>query len=266
MPGKVHADVYRAIKLRKLGARNRITEIRTMRQRDAIDYATSVGLGHWEDANGWIPRRKIIKNSHMSVLPPIFRERVVCQVTHVVHPNKFFLRPEDNRNKEIFIEIHTKLNSRRLHPFPADANFNIGQMVAAPVQENSDNYARAVLKSYRNVRATGNVSWTVFFIDYGHTATMEETFFRQLDDSPDLEYLKDIPPRAFEATLTEIQPSAIISPQGSWTTESIHRFKELVLGKIFVAKIYSVVGISAERYTSLRRFSSIMISRCLRSR
>lgn len=240
MPGKVHADVYRAIKLRKLGARNRITEIRTMRQREAIDYATSIGLGHWEDANGWVPRRKMVKNSHLSVLPPIFREKVVCQVTHVVHPNKFFLRPEDNRNKEIFNDIHSKLNSRRLHSFPVDANFTAGQMVAAPVQEGSENFARAVLKSYRNVRATGNVSWTVFFIDYGHTSNMEETCFRQLDDS--LEYMKDIPARAFEATLTEIQPSAIISPQGSWTIESIHRFRELCLGKIFVAKVYSVVA------------------------
>ncbi|XP_058836204.1 probable ATP-dependent RNA helicase spindle-E [Topomyia yanbarensis] len=242
MPGKVHSDVYRAIKLRKMGTRNRISELRTMRQKDAIEFATKLNLGHWEDANGWVSRRKVVKNAHLSVVPPIYRASMVCQVTHVVHCNKFHLRPEDSRNKDIFAEIHTKLNSNsyRLSRFDPEFHFSAGLMVAAPLQEGSDQYARAVLKSYKNMRRSGDVLWIIFFLDYGHTAVLGESAFRRLDGP--LEYLKDVPQRVFEATLTEIQPSAIISPQGIWAAESINRFKEMTLGKIFIAEIYSVVN------------------------
>ncbi|XP_055626339.1 probable ATP-dependent RNA helicase spindle-E [Toxorhynchites rutilus septentrionalis] len=241
MPGKVHTDVYRAIKLRKMGTRNRTTEIRTMRHNDAIEFATQMHLGHWEDANGWVPRKKVIKNAQLSVVPPIHRSSVVCQVTHVVHCNKFYLRNEDSKNKDIFGEIHSQLNapSRRLKRFDPEWHFAVGQMVAAPVQEGSDQYARAELKSYRNIRSTGDGLWTVFFLDYGHIQKMGESDFRQMDRH--LEALKDIPQRVFEATLSEVQPSPIISPQGIWTAQSINIFKELTLGKIFVAEIYSVV-------------------------
>lgn len=241
MPGKVHADVYRAIKLRKLGARNRIMEIKTMRQREAIEFATEMKLGHWEDANGWVPRRKLIRNAHLSVLPAIHQGTMVCQVTNVVHCNKFYLRPEDSKNKEIFMEIHTKLNSRMytLERFEPEYQFYVGQIVAAPLEEGSDRYARAILKSYRNIR-TDQVIYTVFFMDYGHSATLGKSAFRKL--AGPLEYMKDIPQRVFEATLTEVQPSAIISPQGIWTAQSINRFKEMTLGKIFVSEIYSVVA------------------------
>ncbi|XP_065082926.1 probable ATP-dependent RNA helicase spindle-E [Ochlerotatus camptorhynchus] len=241
MPGKVHADVYRAIKLRKLGARNRIMEIKTMRQRDAIDFATEMKLGHWEDANGWVPRRKVIRNAHLSVLPAIHQAAMVCQVTNVVHCNKFYLRPEDTKNKDIFVDIHSKLNSRmyQLERFESGYQFSVGQVVAAPLEEGSDRYARAILKSYRNMR-TDQVMYTVFFMDYGHSAILGKSAFRKLDGP--LEYMKDIPQRVFEASLTEVQPSAIISPQGIWTAQSINRFKEMTLGKIFVAEIYSVVN------------------------
>ncbi|XP_055533952.1 probable ATP-dependent RNA helicase spindle-E [Wyeomyia smithii] len=242
MPGKVHSDVYRAIKLRKLGNRYRPTEIRTMRQKDAIEYATKIGLGRWEEANGWVPKRKIIRNAHLSVIPPLHRSSMVCQVTHVVHCNKFHLRPEDSRNKDIFADIHSNLNANphRLRRFDPDWHFSAGQMVAAPLQENSTQYARAVLKSYKNMRSTGDVLWIVFFLDYGHTAVLGESAFRCLDGP--LEYLKEIPQRVFEASLTETQPSAVISPQGIWTAETINRFKEMTLGKIFICEIYSVVN------------------------
>lgn len=242
MPGKVHADVYRAIKLRKLGSRNRIMEIRTMRQRDAIEFATEMNLGHWEDANGWVPRRKVIRNAHLSVIPAIHQPSMVCQVTNVIHCNKFYLRPEDTKNKDIFGDIHSKLNSRgyRLERFDPEWQFAVGQMVAAPLEEGSERYARAVLKSYKNIRSTGDVMWTVFFLDYGHSSVLGQSAFRKLDGP--LEYMKEIPQRVFEATLSEIQPSAIISPQGIWTAQSINRFKEMTLGKIFVVDIYSVVN------------------------
>ncbi|XP_058458626.1 probable ATP-dependent RNA helicase spindle-E [Malaya genurostris] len=242
MPGKVHSDVYRAIKLRKLGTRNRISELRTMRQKDAIEFATKLDLGHWEEANGWVSRRKIIRNANLSVIPPIFRASMVCQVTHIVHCNKFHLRPEDSRNKDIFSDIHSKLNasSYRLPRFDPEFHFAAGMIIAAPLQEGSDQYARAALKSFKNQRRTGDILWIIFFLDYGHTAALGESAFRRLDGP--LEYLKDIPQRVFEASLTEVQPSAIISPQGIWTAESINRFKEMTLGKIFIAEIYSVVN------------------------
>lgn len=238
MPGKVHTDVYRAIKLRKTGASRRNLEIQTMRQRDAIECATKLQLGKWEDANGWVPRRKVIRNAHLTVVPPVFRGSVICQVTHIVHPNKFYVRPEDSRNKSIFTDIHKSLNMHRLQPFDQETFFSQGQMVAAPLQPGSDQYGRAILKSFKSHR-NADVSWSVFFIDYGHTASLEEREFRQMDGQ--LEQFKDIPPRAFEATLSEIQPSAIISPQGIWMAEPIQLFKRMCLGQIFVAEIYSVV-------------------------
>lgn len=242
MPGKVHADVYRAIKLRKLPSRTRIAELRTMRQKDAVEFATKMNLGHWEDANGWVSRRKVIKNANLSVVPPLYRASIVCQVTHVVHCNKFYLRPEDSKNKDIFQDIHTKLNlpSFGLRVFDPEWHFSVGQMVAAPLRENCEQYGRALLKSYRNIRSTGDVVWTVFFLDYGHTATLGESAFRHLEGP--IDYIKEIPQRVFEASLTEVQPAAIISPQGIWTAQSINRFKEMTLGKIFVAEIYSVVN------------------------
>ncbi|XP_055594148.1 probable ATP-dependent RNA helicase spindle-E isoform X2 [Uranotaenia lowii] len=242
MPGRVHPDVYRAIKLRKLGARHRAMEIRTMRQSEAIEFATKLRLGHWEDANGWMPRKKKIRNAHLTVLPPLYRPSVVCQVTHVIHCNKFYLRPEDSKNKSIFNDIHQQLNNNpyMLERFPPNWVFSVGQIVVAPLQENTDQLARAVLKCYKNVRSSGDPMWTIFFLDYGHTSVLGQSVFRQLTGP--LSYLADIPQRVFESSLTEIQPSAILSPQGVWNAQAINHFKEMTIGKIFVADIYSVVN------------------------
>uniref|UniRef100_A0A8W7PTX5 Uncharacterized protein n=1 Tax=Anopheles coluzzii TaxID=1518534 RepID=A0A8W7PTX5_ANOCL len=158
---RVHPGVYEAIKLRQL--RHNQSELLVMHHNDAVAYATEHRLGVWRN-HEWHPRSVEIPNAHLSVEPPIHWNRVTATVTHVEHPNKFYLRPHDEKNDNIYHDIMEKLNGcdAVLRAFPEGYAFKQRDIVAAPLPNMvTGKMARAKLLQQCLVR--GVEHWTVFF-------------------------------------------------------------------------------------------------------
>uniref|UniRef100_A0A182P258 Probable ATP-dependent RNA helicase spindle-E n=1 Tax=Anopheles epiroticus TaxID=199890 RepID=A0A182P258_9DIPT len=232
---RVHPGVFEAIKLRLL--RKNQSELLVMHHKDAITFATENQLGVWKN-HEWHPRCIEVPNAHLSVEPPIYWNRVVATVTHVEHPNKFYLRPHD-RNDHIYKDINQQLNGRdvMLRAFSEDHKFQQREIVAAPLLPTT--MARAKLLKQCIVR--GVEHWVVFFMDFGSTLMVPVANLRQLQGTP-LDMLTRYPDRVFQASLAEVQPSAVHSPKDVWMEETIKYFRQLVLGKRFNVEVYSVVN------------------------
>uniref|UniRef100_A0A182QQ54 Probable ATP-dependent RNA helicase spindle-E n=1 Tax=Anopheles farauti TaxID=69004 RepID=A0A182QQ54_9DIPT len=246
MHERIHPNVFEAIKLGQL--RTDSTELMVMNHHDAVRFATANHLGEWRN-NEWKPRCVEIPNAHLSVEPPIHWNRLIATVTHVEHPNKFFLRPHDD-NDQIYATIERQLNgaagddgglgSVQLRPFPVGHVFRVRDIVAAPLSRSDDRkMGRATLLKQRIIR--GQEHWVVFFLDHGMTVTLAVGQLRQLHGTP-LEMLTKIPDRVFEASLAEVQPSAVLSPKDTWMEESIEHFRREVIGQRLHVEVFSVVN------------------------
>ncbi|XP_053680690.1 probable ATP-dependent RNA helicase spindle-E [Anopheles nili] len=236
-PDRIHPGVFDAIKLRHVRCGQ--SELMVMHHYDAISFATEKKLGVWKD-NEWHPRCIEIPNAELSVEPQIHWHRLTAVVTHVVHPNKFYLRPND-KNIQIYEEIQHRLNGgEQLRSFDSAHVFEARQIVAAPLVFNQTQLmARAKLLVESKNR--GVIEWAVFFLDFGATANVAVSYFRQLEGTM-LDTLTKIPDRVFEASLAEVQPSVVYSPKDIWTDETVKHFQRLVLGKEMHVEIYSVVN------------------------
>ncbi|XP_052896489.1 probable ATP-dependent RNA helicase spindle-E [Anopheles moucheti] len=234
---RIHPGVYEAIKLRQV--RRSQSELLVMHHSDAVRFATQNNLGAWKN-NEWHPRNIEIPNMELSVEPPIYCKQLIATVTHVHHPNKFYLRPNDNHH--VYADIEQKLSQSVpiMRPFPADHVFKPRDIVAAPLPQAAvRTIGRAKLLRERIIR--GVVNWAVFFMDFGCTAIISVANFRQLQGTT-LDTITKIPDRVFEASLAEVQPSAMRSPKDVWTEDTITHFRQLVLGKRLHVEVYSVVN------------------------
>lgn len=66
--------------------------------------------------------------------------------------------------------------------------------------------------------------YTVFFIDYGHTAQCELSGLRCILSHE----LQNLPPRCFECRLAEVQPAIIQSETNDWSPDANHLFHERI--------------------------------------
>uniref|UniRef100_A0A182NP96 Probable ATP-dependent RNA helicase spindle-E n=1 Tax=Anopheles dirus TaxID=7168 RepID=A0A182NP96_9DIPT len=238
MLDRIHPSVFEAIKLRQL--RRSQSELMVMHHEEAIAFATAKRLGEWRDSE-WHPRRVELPNAHLSVVPPIHWHRLMATVTHVEHPNKFFLRPHD-ANDHVYDNIAQQLSvsAAQLRPFPAGHPFRARDIVAAPLPNGGhQKIGRAKLLKERSIR--GQEHWVVYFLDHGCTTTLVVGQLRQLQGTA-LASLTKIPDRVFEASLAEVQPSAVISPKEIWTEDTIEHFRGEVLGQRMSVEVYSVVN------------------------
>uniref|UniRef100_A0A182M8T6 Probable ATP-dependent RNA helicase spindle-E n=1 Tax=Anopheles culicifacies TaxID=139723 RepID=A0A182M8T6_9DIPT len=234
---RIHPGVYEAIKLRQLHRSQ--SELLVMQHSDAVRFATQNNLGTWKD-NEWHPRNIAIPNAELSVEPPIYCKELVAVVTHVQHPNKFYLRPHGNNTIYDDIERQLAENMPNLRSFADGHEFKQREIVAAPLPNlATKTMARAKLLKERIIRGVSH--WAVFFMDYGSTAIISVANFRQLQGTP-LDSITKIPDRVFEASLAEVQPSAMRSPKDVWMEDSISYFRQLVLGKRLHVEVYSVVN------------------------
>uniref|UniRef100_A0A182RT96 Probable ATP-dependent RNA helicase spindle-E n=1 Tax=Anopheles funestus TaxID=62324 RepID=A0A182RT96_ANOFN len=234
---RIHPGVYEAIKLRQI--RRSQSELLVMQHSDAVRFAEQNNLGTWRN-NDWQPRNVEIPNVQLSVEPPVYCKQLIATITHVQHPNKFYLRPHDNNHVYAGIEKQLSEGSPIMRPFPTDHVFKSRDIVAAPIPHlNVKTMGRAKLLKERIIRGVAN--WAVFFMDFGSTAIISVTNFRQLHGTT-LDTLTKIPDRVFEASLAEVQPSAMRSPKDVWTEDTIVHFRELVLGKRLHVEVYSVVN------------------------
>ncbi|XP_050079301.1 probable ATP-dependent RNA helicase spindle-E [Anopheles maculipalpis] len=237
MVDRIHPGVYEAIKLRQVRCSN--SELLVMHHNDAVTFATEKGLGVWKN-NEWHPRSIEIPNVQLSVEPPIYCKELIATVTYVQDPNKFYLRPHGDNNIYNDIERQLSESAAFLRPFSGQQLPKQRDIVAAPLPHKTDKaLGRAKLLKKYTIR--GVPSWAVFFMDFGSTAIIPVEQLRQLEGTP-LATLTTIPDRVFEASLAQVQPSAIRSPKDVWTEDTIKHFRQLVLGKRLHVEVYSVVN------------------------
>ncbi|XP_050083849.1 probable ATP-dependent RNA helicase spindle-E [Anopheles aquasalis] len=236
VPGRIRPEVYHAIKIRTLTRQG--MQLRVMHHADAVRVATEMGLGHWQD-NDWVPKRQLLANPHLAVVPLVHCARLQATVTYVCNPSKFYLRPLD-RNVQLFEDIVKQMNAGHFQPFPREHKFHRHDLVAAPVQqqqEQQQRYRRAqLITEHDQTLAANRRSWTVFFLDHGATEQLEVSTFRQLPSN-----LSQMPGQVFEASLAEVQPPAAKSPTGVWLKESVAFLTSKTQGTRLDVEVFSVV-------------------------
>lgn len=252
MPGKVKTQVYKALKLNKI--RDRLT-LKIMDDKEMMKYAEELNLGRYENG-AFLPKHVNIKYPELCILPGAYTEKLIGRVSCIITPNKFWFKPTERRNEEILESIRSVMNNERLNTITELSELK-GKIVAAKVRNEEErmndmdrSYHRAKILSKVYVRETCH--YQILLIDEGDEAVVKFEDLRSLDNvwvlgttvgfrDTNKIYLVDIPPRAFECTLAEIQPSYVHSSAGKWTPDAIEEFKSM-LSEVpeVIAEIYSV--------------------------
>ncbi|KAK7104950.1 ATP-dependent RNA helicase TDRD9-like [Littorina saxatilis] len=181
-------------------------------------------------------------STHVTVaLPDPSQSVVQVLITEVVNCGHFYAQTRDQRTHCNMVLLTTMLNpvsklaTLMMKPY-------VGMMCAAPYFDEKESFYRARVEKLemqnfliRGAPRTVRVA-KVLFVDYGNREAVP------------VERLKALPPQAvtiplqaFECELTEIRPSSVKCPDGNWTKEANTVFSSLVMGKVFLAQVFSVV-------------------------
>lgn len=126
--------------------------------------------------------------------------------------------------------------------FDSDKEISVGQVLLVKTQLSHDTAA----EYYRAKVLHINPSWQepkvyrLFLIDFGITDYFEFDYLRN-PQMIALDFMK-LPPRCFECSLAELQPSTINCPDGKWPSEAIKCFEEFIGDGEIEAEIYSVTN------------------------
>lgn len=235
--GNILPEVYRSVKLRQIQGH---IILPVMRANKTEEYAIKQGLG--SIVEGKFKKKSVfIENPSYCILPTNSMIKIHGFVTHVEHCNKFFYRPfkaftdqghSDNRYRVIYETILATMKESELKPATEP---KVGQNV---VLAKTKKYHRGVL-----VSRDGPDSVTVKLIDVGcilDNVDLANVYLFTKKDKED--FCFSFPPRVFECTLTEVQPSWTNGCYvGKWTKEAIEAFKTVVERKSTI-HIYSVVN------------------------
>lgn len=240
--GKILPEVYKSVKMRDFDGS---LSMFVMNPELTTKYAVEQGLGTMK--NGMFVKKKtFIKNPGWCIEPTISTVRMHGQVRYVEHCNKFFFSPVkglakdpsafDDRYMRINDEIQEKMKSAaKVEASTMKRDIRDGKFVIVVAEKN-------LMKRGRLVGNSSATRVDVYLIDYGSTmmaANIDNIFFI-IDEFAEKDLL-DYPPRIFECTLTEVQPSTLLSREGKWTQKAIDSF-QCVVDKKAKINIYSVVN------------------------
>lgn len=253
---KVMPEVYRCVKLRQLDSR---IFLNTMTVTETLKYAGEQGLGLFvdEDYLSFKPYKNYIKHPEWCVEPTTMTTKMHGYVTHVSEAGRFFFRPVrayyetedeiDDRYADINNEIQKKISESGQIISIGQRKLNSGHLV---IVETEDSTERGRLLSLDDSSAE------VYLIDCGTRKSFPlEMVFIPANEKIKEELL-EYPPRIFECTLTEVQPSSIHSRDGKWTPEAIKKFRTIIDKKATI-RIYSVVNgvASVQLYTGKKNWN-----------
>lgn len=241
--GKIIPEVYKAVKMRQMGQH---VNLNTMNREDSFAYAETHGLGMFDsDADVFVKHENVVKNPGLIVEPTICTKQMEGFITHVQHCNKFFFRPSlaigsqaslvDNRYDISFKEILQIMDSSEIVPFTSSQG-RVGKFV---IMKSGKKLFRGILKSQQDLKNTINVE--IMDVSNATRAVDIKTVFTLKDKNVE-EKLLSYPPRVFECTLKEIQPSLFSPQNGMWSPHATQLFRENVLSKFATIEIYSVVN------------------------
>lgn len=226
--GRISSEVYKAVKLRKLGHKFTLD---VMDPSDAEKYALKWLIGTKEDGYFELYKR-YMKHPGWCVLPLTCDEKLSGIVTEILHCGKFYIQPTADQNTNVLVDIHEKLNKEMLPRCPIPSALKPNKIVAV-----NDEY----LKRAKVVEVSKNDDRTAtcLLFDFGKTVTVS------LDDiyliPKGTMHLFEIPEQCFEASLSKIEPSFIKCPRGKWTPKAVNTFRKLALDHECVVEVYSVV-------------------------
>lgn len=252
VPGRVKAQLYKAMKLSRETIKLRLKVcddemLHTYCEENKLDIDT---LGKRVN--------DVTKYAELCALPTLSLSVMYGTVTFILHPNKFYFRPNIFPNIETYKAILFHLHKERLDE-TVDRQGIIGKIVAVKYLTKHQELLRAerfyqrakVISSIKSVGGNKH-QYRVLLIDEGEEITVDLSEMRCIDKimirpnaigsrSTSMIKIADIPPRAYESTLAEIQPSYLKSNVGKWTTDAISTFAEMCFNKEKVnAKVYSV--------------------------
>lgn len=252
VPGKVHTELYKAMKLKYI----KQLKIKVMDVPDMARYAQNIGAGRFE--NGvFIPRNINIKHEDLCCLPDKYTKTIIGRISHIITPNKFWIKPSDTRNELVSHAIRNALNHLRLEQYTDFTDLN-GKVVAV-FTRNEEARHKNYPRKFHRARVLSSVisnslhQFQVHLIDEGEVKVVDSSQLFKLEGAwtkggevgfqdDNQIYLVDIPPRVFEASLAEIRPSYVTSPVGKWTPDAINIFKNLIAQQDdeFQIEIYSI--------------------------
>lgn len=249
MPGRVKIEIYKAIKLSRETCK---LKLHTIKEDDNIQNYPEYN----EMQNAQNFDESLID---LCVLPAdIYLSEIIGNVLAIVHPNKFWFRPMDSLN--ILNLIEETLNSYSI-PILDSKKAQVGQIVAVKFKTETDMIEKFRERFHRakitSITMTPDLKYTfkLSLIDDGGEITISSEnkigSLEKLEVATDRigvktclrqrVLLREIPPRVFECSLAEVQPSLLKSSTGRWTYDAIDIFKEHLQDSTCIsASIYSV--------------------------
>lgn len=210
--------------------------------KEAIEQAETMGLGI-NEAGHWVPKRRTYKKLDMIAVPLPGVASVHGIVSHVDSPYRFFFQTRDEQSfiRQIFDELNIGSAAATLRPFAQPQDVRRGAAVVVTV-DGARHRGRIT-----HVQHAQDATWLyqVRLLDFG---SVQECRFADLlrygpVGSASAQYA-DVPPRAFECRLAEVQPSQLTAEKGLWTADAVQAFAGLVaVGQPTVElRVYSVVN------------------------
>lgn len=197
-----------------------------------------MGLGICKSGH-WVPRVRRYKNIEMIAVPLPSVATVQGLVSHVDTPHRFFFQSRDEQTfvRQIFDELNA--GSAKLRPFRQPQDVLRGRAVVVVVDG-----ARHRGRISHVIQHAQDAAWMyqVRLIDFGaeHQCKFGDLLRYDLTTAQ----YAEVPPRAFECRLAEVQPSQLTAEKGLWTADAVLAFRTLVCdGQPAVElNVYSVVN------------------------
>lgn len=225
---QVAIEVYKAVKMRACAGRS--TVLRVLPEHLASELAERLGLGICESGH-WVPKRRLYKNIAMIAVPLPATAEVSAMVCHIVDPHCFHV--QSIAEQEFVNRIYTELNAplAGLRPFARATEVRVGCPVACRLSVGGAagggggwHRGRVTLVTDS---AAGFAQFHVRLIDFGVEHECQLDDLRRYAGA--CTHYADVPPRAFECRLAELQPSQLTAERGQWTSDAIEAFRRLVM-------------------------------------
>lgn len=230
VPGRVLPEVYKAVKYRQTEDK---FNLKVMDAKRAESYAQQIGLGTYEHGN-FILRNYYMKYPELCVIPSAFTETLVGMVTHIEHCGKFFFKPTEMPYVAILRKLNDQIKTCELSPIREDQ-----------IEENATVIVRYEDMLYRGRLVQYSTDEDelpmVYLVDIGAVVPIKVQDIFYANNATKRMEIFDTPPRVFECTLCDIQPSFIKCSKGKWIPEALELFERNVMQKICEIEVYSVV-------------------------
>ena len=230
LTGNILHQVFIALKLKQSGERMEVDLY--------PDNVAQTKFSEWQETQ---ETNKILVTVEQVKPPLIGTDRITIKaITHIVSPSLFWVYygpdvlEEAKTIKRIIREVH------EVCPVVTVGDVQVGGVFLARSESGTSDYLRA-----RVISARGSATFSVFYIDHGHTSVVPASGLKCLPDHVirDCPELVSTPGLALECSLAGLQPSALRTSRAVWDKQLVRDFSQLLSerdGREIEGKIFSV--------------------------